>query len=214
MEHWNAAKIGVVMTVMGIATLIAQTPAGAFIDFTHRKRLVIAITSIVVAITAIGVTWSTHLWSVLVSKSLMGASVAFIGPAIAGITLGAVGPNYFAKQVGQNEAYNHAGNITAALLAGAIGYFMSISAVFYLPCISALLVLITLFFLKPKEINHQLARGFSEKSNNSEQEASEKASGFLSLFKSKVLLLLFTACICLFHFANAAMLPLLAYRTW
>jgi hypothetical protein len=31
-QHWNAASTGVVMTIVGIATLIAQTPAGAFID--------------------------------------------------------------------------------------------------------------------------------------------------------------------------------------
>lgn len=214
-DHWDAAKIGVVMTAMGIATLIAQTPAGAFIDFTRKKKLVIAITSIIVAITALGVIWSTEFLSVVFFKTLMGLCVAFIGPAIAGMTLGLVGPDYFAKQVGKNEAYNHAGNITAALLAGLIGYFMSVSAVFYLPGISALCVLIALSFLKPKEINHQLARGFANnkpiEKQEKEAEQPDHAVGFFTLFKSKVLLL-FTACICLFHFANAAMLPLLGQR--
>ena len=37
-RHWNAADIGMVMTTAGTATLVAQTPAGAFIDGTHRKR--------------------------------------------------------------------------------------------------------------------------------------------------------------------------------
>jgi MFS family permease len=37
-QKWDAANIGVVMSISGLAGLVAQTPAGALIDATHRKR--------------------------------------------------------------------------------------------------------------------------------------------------------------------------------
>jgi hypothetical protein len=34
-QHWDAGKIGVIMTISGIATVAARAPAGAFVDWTH-----------------------------------------------------------------------------------------------------------------------------------------------------------------------------------
>jgi len=45
-QHWNAADIGIVMTISGIATLVAQTPAGALIDATRWKRLAIMVAAL------------------------------------------------------------------------------------------------------------------------------------------------------------------------
>ncbi|MBP9727017.1 MAG: MFS transporter [Gammaproteobacteria bacterium] len=202
-QHWNPAEIGVALTVMGVATLIMQTPAGAFIDFTRHKCLTIALASVVIAAASIGVAFSHYFWSIVSFQALMGVASAFIGPAIAGITLGVVGPSYFSRQVGKNEAYNHLGNIFAALIAGGLGYFFSTGVVFYLTTFTALMALVSMYFIKREDIDNQLARGFTKENNNN-----QPVSGFSILFKSKTLLL-FTLSIFLFHFANAAMLPLL-----
>jgi hypothetical protein len=37
-QKWEAASIGVVMSIGGIAGLLAQTPVGALIDATRLKR--------------------------------------------------------------------------------------------------------------------------------------------------------------------------------
>jgi sugar phosphate permease len=40
-QQWHDASIGIVMTTAGIATLLAQTPAGALIDATRWKRAMV-----------------------------------------------------------------------------------------------------------------------------------------------------------------------------
>jgi hypothetical protein len=37
-QKWDAASIGIVMSIGGIAGLVAQTPAGGLIDATRLKR--------------------------------------------------------------------------------------------------------------------------------------------------------------------------------
>jgi MFS family permease len=39
---WNEERVGVALTVSGIAGILAQTPAGALVDQFHRKRTLIA----------------------------------------------------------------------------------------------------------------------------------------------------------------------------
>jgi MFS family permease len=190
---------------MGVATLLVQTPAGAFIDFTRHKNITIAVMSVLISIAAIGVTLFSTFWSVVVFQSIMGMAAAFMGPAIAGLTLGMVGPRYFSRQVGKNEAFNHLGNIVAAALAGVIGYLLSVGAVFYLNAFMAVFAIISMTYIKRNDVNHSVARGGAD---DESADSGDDVSGFSVLFKSKTLLL-FTFSICLFHFANGAMLPLL-----
>src|SRR4029079_11771891 len=49
-QHWDEATIGIVMSVAGIAGILAQTPAGALIARTHRKRLVVIAAALVVTV--------------------------------------------------------------------------------------------------------------------------------------------------------------------
>jgi hypothetical protein len=59
------------------------------------------------------------------------AGAAF-GPAIAATTLGILGSRGLVYRIGRNAAFDHAGNVFVALLAGAIDWWFSQSAVFYL----------------------------------------------------------------------------------
>src|SRR4051812_50087450 len=47
-QHWDEERIGIVMSMAGLAGIAAQTPAGALIDATHAKRLVVACAALVV----------------------------------------------------------------------------------------------------------------------------------------------------------------------
>ena len=40
-HHWDPASIGVAMSAMGFATVVAQIPCGALIDALKQKRLLI-----------------------------------------------------------------------------------------------------------------------------------------------------------------------------
>ena len=50
MRHWDPGRIGIAMSAMGIATVAAQTPAGAFVDRTRHKRLAIAVAAAAVGV--------------------------------------------------------------------------------------------------------------------------------------------------------------------
>jgi MFS family permease len=53
---WNAASIGLVMTIGGVAGLVVQTPAGALIDRTRHKRALVIGAAVGVSVGAF-MTW-------------------------------------------------------------------------------------------------------------------------------------------------------------
>jgi predicted MFS family arabinose efflux permease len=64
-HRWDAAEIGMALSVMGVAGLVCQTPAGALLDATRYKRVVIAAAFALVAAGAMAmVAWPTPpVWS-------------------------------------------------------------------------------------------------------------------------------------------------------
>src|SRR5207244_8580613 len=48
-QKWDEASIGVVMSVASFAGIVAQTPAGAVVDTTRAKRLVMVCAALIVA---------------------------------------------------------------------------------------------------------------------------------------------------------------------
>ncbi|MEP6888406.1 MAG: MFS transporter [Nitrospirales bacterium] len=123
-------------------------------------------------------------------------------PAVAAITLGLVGPQRFAARMGRNEAFNHGGNVAAAL-AGLAGFYLGREWIFYLVAAIALASAVSVLFIKETEIDHQHARAAAP-ADTSEQKAD---GGFIALL-ARPELLIFALTVTLFHFANAAMLPL------
>ncbi len=49
-QHWNLANIGMVTSVATFAGVLAQTPAGAFVDKFRNKKIIIAIASLLIGI--------------------------------------------------------------------------------------------------------------------------------------------------------------------
>src|SRR5277367_793014 len=47
-HHWKPGRIGLMMTVAGLAAVLAQTPAGALVDAIHWKRGLIIVCSVAV----------------------------------------------------------------------------------------------------------------------------------------------------------------------
>jgi MFS family permease len=69
---------------------------------------------------------------------LQGLTGGVLGPAIAAISLGLVGHPGLAERLGRNQRFASAGALTVTGVMGAIGYFLSYRAIFF---ISAALVL-------------------------------------------------------------------------
>ena len=122
-QHWDAASIGIVMSVGGLAGIVAQTPAGWLVDNSRHKRLVLIVAAAAVTACSVVLPFTSSHTAVGITQALTGAAGAIFAPLIAAITLGIVGPAAFTARTGRNEAFNHAGNAFAATAAGASAYF-------------------------------------------------------------------------------------------
>jgi len=131
-QHWNQAEIGVVATVASIVGLTLQTPIGAFIDASRRKRAIIVAGLVMLSLSAMAIALAPRFSVVLTAQAVMGVAGDLFPPAVAAITLGILGTPGLAQRLGRNAAFDHAGNVSVALAAGWIGWAFSQTAVFLL----------------------------------------------------------------------------------
>lgn len=206
-QKWNEADIGLVMTLGGLAAIAAQTPAGALIDAIGCKRGIVIASAVIVTLSSLALPYLQTFWTVAAGQILAGFSGSVFQPAIAAITLGIVGPRNFARRNGRNEAFNHGGNAAAAILAAGLGYVYGPSVVFYVMAAMAMASIVATWSIDPTSIDHDLARGLSEDG----QSTHAMPSGIALLFANKPLAI-FAVSVVLFHFANAAMLPLVGQK--
>jgi hypothetical protein len=132
----------------------------------------------------------------------VGASCV-LGPAIAALSLGLVGHAALGERLGRNASFAAIGSGLAAALMGAIGW-LSTGAVFYVTAVLAIPALVALSWIRESEIDTRAAHGGVPDPRDERSHVS-----FGQLLANKRLLIL-SACVLLFHFANAAMLPLMA----
>jgi MFS family permease len=207
-QHWDEASIGFTLSAAGVAGIVAQTPAGALIDAVRAKRAMLIAAAIAITVASLAIPVFPSLMPVAILQAVSGVAGAVFPPAIAAITLGIVGPKAFARRIGRNEAFNHAGNATAALLAGALAYWLGPVAVFWLMAAMALASIAATLSVPAELIDHDIARGLHDVPDNG---LAARPSGFRVLLANPPLLI-FACSTTLFHFANAAMLPLVGQK--
>jgi MFS family permease len=200
-RHWSPAEIGLVMTVGGLAGMVMTAPLGALVDQLKAKRTLVVIAGAAITVASLVILLVPGFVVVTATQVVTGVAGAAIGPALAGITLGLVGQKQYTHWVGRTQTFNHAGNVTAAVLAGALGYVFGIGAVFAVLAAMAAASAIAIAWIDPKRIDYRAARGLSEKEGDGQ-------SAWSTLITCKPLLVL-AATLLLFHLGNAAMLPLL-----
>ena len=200
-QGWNEATTGLVMTIAGIAGLIAQTPAGALIDRTRHKRAVVIAGALAVTASCLALPFISNFYAVAATQSIAGIAGAIFPPALAAITLGLVGPKMFARRIGRNEAFNHSGNAASAAIAGGTAYLFGPIVVFWLMAVLAALSIGAMLMVPAAEIDDEAARGLDRDAD----ETGEPPSGLAALLQNRTLLL-FAVLACLFHLSNAAML--------
>src|SRR4029453_5470663 len=101
-------------------------------------------------------------WTVAAMQVVTGAAAAVFAPAIAAVTLGIVGPKAFARRIGRNEAFNHAGNAVAATLAGGFAFFVGPLVVFLLMAGMAVASVVAPLAVPADAIDHDMARGLGD----------------------------------------------------
>jgi hypothetical protein len=108
-------------------------------------------------------------------------------PAIAALTLGLFARPLLARRMGRNSAFDHAGNVAIALVAGAVGYAFSQRAVFLLVPVFAILTMIAVLSIPAKAIDYNRARDLESKPGAAENPA--EVAGYGILFKSRPLVI-------------------------
>ena len=201
-RHWTPDDIGILMTAGGLAGLLATLPAGFITDTSRNKRAVLALLCILITLSTLLLWFSQQSGVVAVSQVVTGICAAFVGPLIAGITLGLTGQGGFSAQMGRNEAFNHGGNFVTALIAGGIAWYWGVGGIFLLMTSTTLLTLCALLAIRNSDIDNDAARGLSSS-------ASLPVPGFAVLMKNRALFVTGLTLL-LFHLANAALLPMLS----
>ena len=203
-RHWNLGRIGFAMSIPTVVTLLAQTPAGAVVDSTRRKRALIAGCAIALALASILVVEARGGAGIFAAQLTAGLAMVFIPPAIAALSLGLVGRDRFALQMGRNEMVSHAGGVAAALMTGVIGYAAASAGIFYLAAAMAIAAAVASLTIREDEIDHEAAR----ESDSAHDGAAIPVMRLLSDRR----VVAFGISVILFHLANAAMLPLAGER--
>jgi MFS family permease len=206
-QHWSQSQVGLVTTVGGLLGIAVQTPIGAAIDETRAKRGVIVLGLAVLAIAAAIIFAWPSFWPVAIANSLMAIAGDVFGPAIAAVTLGLYARKQLAQRIGRNSAFDHAGNVAIAVVAGAVGYIFSQRAVFLLVPVFAMLTAIAVLSIPADAIDYNRARDLEPGA----AESQTRVAGYGILFESRPLVI-FGLCVMLFHLANAALLPLVGQK--
>ncbi len=195
-HKWTQVDIGFALTLGTIVSLISQLPAGVLVDAMQNKRFAAAGALVgVIAAASLLAIWPTQL-SVLLAQVLHAFASCVLTPAIAAISLHLVGHAALGERLGRNARFAAIGNGLAAAVMGATGSYLSTRAVFVLTaalCVPALLSL--------------PAIGRGQHARRQTTAPPFDWDGLRHLFTDRRLLV-FAACVLLFHLSNAAMLPL------
>ena len=203
-QKWTQVEIGLVLSIGGITGLIGQMPGGAIVDAARSERLVASLAVATIGASALGYAVWPIFPIVVAAATLHAAASCVLGPAIAAISLGLVGPRAIGERLGRNARFASLGNGSAAALMGACGYLLSSRSVFLVTAILAIPTLLALARIREREIDVAQAHGAV-----AHDVSDASATSVLNLMRQRPLLV-FAGSVLLLQLANAAMLPLMA----
>jgi predicted MFS family arabinose efflux permease len=203
-QKWTQVEIGFILSIGGIVALIGQMPGGAIVDATKSERLVAGLAVATIGVSALGYVVWPILPIVIAAATLHAAASCVLGPAIAAISLGLVGPRAIGERFGRNARFASLGNGVAAAVMGTCGYLLSSGSVFLVTFLLAIPTLLALARIREREIDPARAHGAVAR-----ETPDAKATSVLGLVRQRPLLI-FAASILLLQLANGAMLPLMA----
>jgi MFS family permease len=201
---WTQAAIGAALSIGTIAGMVSQVPGGALADAIRDKRIAIAAAIVATLASAMLITLSPTLLSIGLAEILHAFAGSVMVPAIAALSLALVHPGLFGERLGRNARYAAIGNAFAAALMGACGSYFSDRAVFFLSAAFCLPALAALAMIRGPDLRAPMQRPTPVRPANS------PPTGWSWRFLRDRRFLAYFACACLFHLANAAMLPIAA----
>src|SRR6266496_2525698 len=198
---WSKDHVGLALTVGTLAGVISQIPGGALADAVRWKRGLAAIGIGMICVSALILALMPSFALVFFAEILHGLTAGIVTPAIAAISLGLVGRRAMSTRTGRNFRFDAAGNALTAGAMGMAGDYFRKSAIFLASAALCIPALFALSRIKPEEIDYARARNAG---------TGEQAKSFQRIFdlgKNRTLYI-FAACVFLFQFADASMLPI------
>ena len=203
-RHWNPAQIGLMFAVQKIASVIAQASAGYLVDQTTLKKQLMAAAVLVISFGSVFIVWAPSVFWQMVNQAAVGVATSMATPLLAALSLGLVGRKAFARRVGRNGAFSHAGNMLTAAGAGYLGYRAGQQWIFYISALLGLACMASALLIRGSDINHQVAR---EAPDHHAPNHAAAPADFFSVLRNRSVLT-FALAVVLFHAANSALLPL------
>jgi predicted MFS family arabinose efflux permease len=203
-QKWTQVEIGFVLSIGGIVGLLGQMPGGAIVDAARSTKLVAGAAVLTICFCALGYAAFPVFPVVVTAATLHAMASCVLGPAIAAVSLGLVGPLRIGERLGRNARFASLGNGVAAAVMGTCGYYLSSRSVFVVTFLLALPTLYALSRIRARDIDTAQAHGA-----NGAKAADYTPVRFRDLVRQRPLLI-FGAAVLLLQLANAAMLPLMA----
>jgi MFS family permease len=197
---WTPEAIGVVLTISGLAGLIAQMPAGELIDTVRSKRALIGAGTAAAALALLLFGLRSDFPSIATAALIQGISGSMLGPAIAAISLGLVGHDALPERLGRNARFASIGGLVAAAVMGGIGYLLSTRYIFVLSAALWIPLVFALLRIHPVHIHFGRSCGAPNHEGSKPPRVSRAV-----LFKDHRLVT-FAVCLFLFQLANASLL--------
>jgi MFS family permease len=198
---WAPASIGAVLTISGLAGLTTQVPAGELIDVIGSKRALFGAAAAAAALALMIFGLRSDFSSISGAAIIQGAVGSVLGPSIAAISLGLVGHDALAERLARNQRFASVGALSGAALMGAIGYLLSTRYIFLVASALAVPLLLALLRIRGADIHFGRSCGAPDHHATKPNRASRR-----TLFKD-IRFFAFVACLFLFQFANASILP-------
>jgi MFS family permease len=198
---WSKEEVGLALTVGGLAGVAAQIPGGAAADAVRWKRGLAATGIVMIAASAVVLALWPSVPLVFAAQIMHGLTGGIVGPAITAISLGLAGRRGMSFRVGRNFRFAAAGNALTAAAMGAIALYLSNRAIFFVTAALCIPTLMALGQIRPEEIDYARAR------NSATRDHALDVQRVIDLVKNRNLLV-FAACLLLFQFSNAPLLPI------
>ncbi|WP_321798702.1 MFS transporter [Caballeronia sp. J97] len=205
-NKWTQGEIGLMLSVGTISAMASQLPAGALVDAMRNKKFAALSAIVAIIVSALLLAASPTFVPVFAAEVLHGFASCMLVPAMAAISLALVSRADLGDRLGRNARWASIGSALTAALMGAFGEYLSLRSVFFLTAALALPAIVALRMIH-YDAPPVVPRAPSGKPKLTPE--GEERESLRELLKDKRLLI-FAACVVLFHLSNAAMLNLAA----